>query len=101
MDNNPYLKLDDPFEKQRNQIGEVQRETIEFQRLCYEVFFANKDGERLLEILTERYLLSALFSPTQSNASELALYFEGFKSAIRGLYEQGLIHKKRSNGGMI
>lgn len=99
MDNNPYLKVEDPFEKQREQIQSVKDQAIEFQRLCFEVFFVNQDGKHLLRLLQERYLHPALFSPTHQNASQLALYFEGFKEAIRGLEAQGLIHKKRINGG--
>jgi hypothetical protein len=99
MDNhNPFLKVNDPFEPQREQQDKVKKELIEFQRLCFEVFHMHKDGIKLYELIKERYITRSLFAPTQPNASELALYYEGFKEALRGLWNQGRTHQMRING---
>jgi hypothetical protein len=98
LHNNPYLQQVDPFQDQKAKQDKVNKETIEFQRLCFEVFHANNDGKALWEHIKERYLLRALFAPTHLKASELALYYEGFKEALRGLWAQGDIHLRRING---
>ncbi len=96
--NNPFFKVDDVFKDQRKQLKDVEKEAIEFQRLCFETFHMNKDGLALYEIIKERYLFRALFAPTMPNPSELSLYYEGFKEALRGLWTQGDIHRRRING---
>ena len=95
---NPFLEVQDPFEHQRKKQKDVEREAIEFQRLCFEVFHMNADGKKLYELIKERYIIRGLFSPTHDNATSLALYYEGFKEAFRGLWNQGLVHLKRING---
>jgi len=98
ISDNPFLRVLDPFESQRKQQQQVKDEMIEFQRLCFETFHMFKDGKSLYDLIKERYLLRALFSPADKNANELALYYEGFKEAFRGLWTQGDIHRRRING---
>jgi hypothetical protein len=98
VSHNPLLQIPDPYEEQRAKQDKLNKEAIEFQRLCFEVFHMNKDGKALWELIKERYLLRALFAPTHLKSSELALYYEGFKEALRGLWAQGDIHLRRING---
>lgn len=96
---NPYLNFEDPFDAQKKQLEEIQKEQMEFERLCFEVFHMNAQGKQLYELIKERYLDRSLFAPTHANAPELALYYEGFKEAFRGVYTLGLKHLKRINAG--
>jgi hypothetical protein len=99
--NNPLLQLNDPFEPQREQLQKVQDEAIELQRLCYEVFHMQKDGVKLYEMLTKKYLMTTQWAPNHPQATNLALYWEGFKEGIRGLHDQGSVHKNRiAHGGV-
>ncbi len=68
---------------------------LEYQRLCYEAFLSNKDGLALLEQFKTRYHCMPLFTPMHPNAEKLALFFEGFKEAFRGLEHAAKTHQKR------
>ena len=97
MAHNPFLQVPDPFEDQRKQQNEVKEEAIEFQRLCFEVFHMNNDGKALYEHIEKKFLLRALFAPSHPQSQNLALYWEGFKEALRGLWAQGNMHRRRIN----
>lgn len=100
MDHNPLIQLPpNPFQFQHEQQQKVRDEAIELQRLCYEVFHMSDTGKKLYTMLQDKYVIPARFSPHENNASNLALYWEGFKEAIRGLHDQGLLHAKRVNEG--
>lgn len=95
---NPFLIYDeDPFEHAKDEVTKVQNESIEFQRLCFTVFHQSEDGKKLYEMLKAQYLLQAKWSPTDPTAATQAIYWEGFRECIRGLYNMGLIHLKRVN----
>ena len=68
---------------------------IEMQKLCFEVFMRSPEGQKLYIMILENYLIPAMFSPEHPHASNLALYFEGFKEAFRGLMNMAKIHKQR------
>lgn len=91
---NHLITPDEPeaFKVYRELNEKNAREIEEMQRLCCEIFISNPSGKRLYEILTEKYLLPAKFSPIDNNAVNLAFYWEGFKAAIRGLKEHALAH---------
>ena len=77
---------------------EASKMQLEFQRLCWELFHVNPQGKRFMEILKERYLMQPLFKPTDPQCKELALFWEGFKEAIRGFNNFGLQHQQYVNG---
>lgn len=95
--NNPFLQVNDPYQEQRKQQDEVKKEAIEFQRLCFEVFHMNKNGKELYSHIERKFLLQSQFAPSHPQAANLALYWEGFKEAMRGLWAQGDMHRKRIN----
>lgn len=97
--NNPYLQIQDPFEDQRKQLDEVKQKQIEFQRLCFEIFHMSDDGKKLYEMIKEMYIIPARYAPSDPVAPTLAIYWEGFKEAMRGLWNQGKVHKDRVNNG--
>ena len=99
MDNPLIAPPQDPFEPQRQQQEKIRQEAIELQRLCYEVFHMSDHGKKLYNILQSKYVIPAQYAPSHPAASQLALYWEGFKEAIRGLHDQGLLHAKRVNEG--
>ena len=95
---NPYLKIDNPYEGVKNVRDEMNKEQLELMRLCHEVFHVEPKGKELMKIFRERYLSAALFRPDHPQCKELALYWEGFREAIRGFYNLGLQHQQYING---
>ena len=87
--------LDDPYKNSRKNQEESEKAILEIQRLCYETFHAFPDGKRLYEFLRDKYLMSACFNPNDPKAEQLAMYWEGFRECIRGIYQLGNIHAKR------
>ena len=85
--NGHELGIEDKF-KQSN-------DDLEYERLCYEAFMANTDGQALLEQFKKRYHCMPLFTPMHPNAANLALFFEGFKEAFRGLEHAARTHQLR------
>jgi hypothetical protein len=96
---NPFLEVNDPFAKQRQIIQKHQEEVIEFQRLCFEIFHMSDMGKKLYDMMLKKYIIPSRFVPTDPQASNQALYWEGFKEGMRGLWDQGLMHQKRINEG--
>ncbi len=105
MDNsnkpNPILDQlsEDPFQYQRKQVDDAKAELIDLQRRCFEIFHMLKDGRELYDILLRKFIIPAKFAPSDRNAAKLALYWEGFKEAMRGLHDMGAVHAKRINEG--
>lgn len=96
---NPYLQIQDPFENQRKQLDEVKEKQIELQRLLYEIFHMSDNGKKAYQMLLDLYIIPARFAPSDPSAPTLAIYWEGFKEAMRGLWNQGKIHSDRVNKG--
>jgi len=101
VEHNPILERmsEDPFAPQKQQLDAVKQETIQFQRLCYEIFHMSDNGKKLYEMILKKYIIPAKFAPSHPEAANLALYWEGFKEAMRGLYDQGNVHAGRVNNG--
>lgn len=89
---NPYLDTQNPYTEYERKDDGASKSQLEFQRLCYEVFLVEPSGKRLMEILKERYVMQACFSPTHPQATQLAMFWEGFKEAIRTLQNYGVQH---------
>jgi hypothetical protein len=96
---NPLITQDEPevLKQFKNWNQETSKDTFEVQRLCYEVFIVSANGKKLYEMMQDKYLLPAKFSPSDPNANQLSMYWEGFRAAIRGLKDNALIHMKRSS----
>ena len=96
MNNNPYLlPLPDPYSDQKRAKEEADLHLIEFQRLCYEVFLCSADGKALVEKLKERYLIASQLDLNHPNAQYVAIWWDGFREAIRKLIGNGHIHHER------
>jgi hypothetical protein len=92
---------EDPFAPQKLQQEAAKQEAIQFQRLCYEIFHMSDNGKKLYDMILKKYIIPAKFAPSHPNADHLALYWEGFKEAMRGLWDQGNVHATRVNNGEI
>ena len=101
LDNPLLMPPKDPFENQRALQDKIRAEAIELQRLCYEVFHMTDNGKKLYAIILKQFIMPAHFSPADNNAATLALYWEGFKTAMKGLHDNGELHAKRiTQGGL-
>ena len=95
---NPHMSVENPIEERKKALDEFYKNHPELQevdRLCYEVFFINKDGAKLLSILNEQYLQQPLIDPSSPSASTLAIYWSGFTDCIKNFKTRYDSHKKR------
>ncbi len=98
LSDNPFLKIDNPYEDASGAQEKASLKATEFGRLCYSVFHEYEDGKRLWEFLKENYLMQQQVDPTQDNAQQLSLWWDGFKASLLGMYNMGLMHIKKTNG---
>ncbi len=96
---NPLITPEEPevLKQFKQWSQETSKDTFELQRLCYEVFIVSANGKKLYELLQEKHLIPAKFAPNDPYAPTLAMYWEGFKAAIRGLRDNGIVHMKRGS----
>jgi len=99
LSDNPFLKIDEPHKPSAAQ-QEATLKALEFHRLCYSTFHVFEDGKKLWEFIKDVYLMQQHVDPTQSNAKDLALWWDGFKSGLLGLHNMGLMHIKKANGAV-
>lgn len=96
MKDNPYIDAESPFDGYTDSINELrnQRKFIEFDRLCNAVL-TTPDGKLLVEELQKRYLMPGFVNPASSQATNIALYYEGFKAAFRLIIDCSNAHDER------
>ena len=97
-EDNPYLNLANIYDTHKVQNPEQYGPGQEVNRLCYELFHVDERGKKLWELWSNRYLMQSVFSPQAPNAKDLALWWEGFREAIRGMYNLGQQHIKYMDG---
>jgi hypothetical protein len=95
---NPYLSLANIYDTHKVQHPERHGPDQEVSRLCYELFHVDERGRKLFEAWRDRYLMKAVFDPQAINARDLALWWEGFREAIRGMHNLGQQHIEYMNG---
>ena len=95
---NPYLSLANIYDTHKVQHPEKHGPDQEIARLCYELFHVDERGKKLWEVWSARYLMKAVFNPQAPNARDLALWWEGFREAIRGMHNLGEQHIEYMNG---
>ncbi len=93
---NPFLEQEDYYQGYQKKIDELKHrpEFVELDKLCYLVF-STEDGKKLLDEITERYLLPGFVNPSMVNAADASLYYEGFKEAYRLIRGCVKAHKQR------
>lgn len=101
LEDNPFLQPQpNPFDAKIVALSKLQEKQIQLERLCFEIFIMSTDGKMLADILRDRYILPSHFTPTDQNSEKLALWWDGFRTAIRGLtIENGLKHQQRIEQG--
>ena len=101
LDKNPYLQPPpDPFQYVKDQQKALQKEQVEMERLCFEYFIMSDQGKKMADLLLEKFILPSHFAPNDQNADKLAIWWDGFKSALRGLsITNGRNHQKRIQQG--
>jgi hypothetical protein len=93
---NPYLKVENPYEEyEKSQANNLKnkhsQDMLKVQRLCYQVFNTD-DGKELYKELESKFLLQSLYNPIQPEASNLAMYWEGFRDCIRSIKQMCDMH---------
>lgn len=93
---NPYLQPENYFEGYQKKIEELKQrpDLVQLDMLCYLVF-STDDGKKLLNELTERYLLPGFVNPGLPDPGQAALYYEGFKEGFRLIRGSIKAHEQR------
>ncbi len=101
MNNNPFLQplTPDPFEDKRHHEQQLREIEIEFQRLHYEIFMMSPEGKKLYNMLHHKFVIPSHLNPRDPQASTMAIWWDGFRTAIRGLHEQAEKHSMRVKSG--
>ena len=94
---NPFLKVENPYEDYEKSVAnnlksKHSQDMMKVQRLCYQVFECTDDGKQLYKELEAKFLLQSLYNPIQPEASNLALYWEGFRDCIRSIKQMCEMH---------
>lgn len=98
---NPLLEPED-YGAQYRQSAEALKnhpQIVEIDRLCYEIFEMNTHGKRLMEILTERYLLTVAGTPGSPTYPQECMWSEGVRYAYLLLRNSAKQHKQRIEAG--
>ena len=74
-------------------------EIIEFDKLCFELFEANEQGKRFLELCKERYLIHPMSDKSKPSFTVDLIWDEGFKTFIRMLIQHVRTHQQRIMAG--
>ncbi len=94
---NPLLKQEDYAAQYNESIQKLknQPEIIEFDKICYELFFANEMGKKFMEIIMERYLLRPSGDKNSPNYGQIVIWGEGFKEAFLVIRASARSHEQR------
>ena len=101
IEENPILKSEDYFKQYNEQINNLKNrpEVIELDKLCFELFEANEQGRKFLQLITERYLIPPLAMRSTATYQIDVIWGEGFKEAFRMLKAHVASHQQRIAAG--
>lgn len=93
---NPFLEQENYYEGYQASINKLKNnpEIVEIEKLCYLVF-RTEDGKKLIDEITERYIIPGFVNPVVPHASNAALFYEGFKEAFRMIKNSIKSHEQR------
>lgn len=97
MEGNPLLEPENYFKGYESSVEQLKNnpELFELDRLCYEVLEAQEAGRKLLELLTNRFLLAPTSSPGSPSFSNDVKFGEGLRYAFLLLRNSIKAHKQR------
>lgn len=92
-----YRQTEDYWKNYQKSVDELKNnpEVVELDKLCYHVFKASKDGEKLLETFENRFVKPSLVQPNAQNYQTLLTFYEGFKEAFRMIKNSIESHEQR------
>lgn len=100
IEDNPFLKTEDPYAEMKAKASEVPQELLEVQRMCYEVHTANPTGAHLRKTLIENFMTSTMINVHNLPADPwfIAAYEMGLKKGVAMCWEHADMHAKRIAG---
>lgn len=98
---NPILQQENFYSGYQKSIEDLKNspESIEFDKLCYEIFEMNAQGKRFLELVKERYVVPAIVSRGTPTYQIDVIWAEGFKEFPRLCLSAIHAHKQRIIAG--
>jgi hypothetical protein len=97
LKDNPLLKQENYAAQYEESIKKLRNhpETIEFDKICYELFIASEMGRKFMEIVMERYLLRPSGDKNSPNYGNIVIWGEGFKEAFLVIRAAAKSHEQR------
>lgn len=101
QEQNHILQQEDYSKGYQEKIEDLKNQPaiIEFDKLCFELFEANEQGKRFLEICKERYLIHPMSQKDTPSFTVDLIWDEGFKTFIRMLINHIRTHQQRIVAG--
>jgi hypothetical protein len=101
LSDNPYLKENNPYEdyaksQQANLQSKHAQEVMKLQKDCY-MMMQTPEAQECFKGLTARFMLQTLYNPIQAGVEHVALYWEGFRDAIRTVGQMSDMHAQMIN----
>lgn len=96
---NPYIEQENYFEGYNESIerNKNNADTVEFDKLCFEVFMNTDLGKRLMTIMVDTYLMKSFAYPNDSSYQTKAVYFEGYRDCVRTFKNAATNYKQRKD----
>lgn len=102
LEDNPFLKNEDPYAAQKEAQREIPKDVLECMRLCYEVHTANPTGAHLRKYLTENFMIRSMTDMgilnLPENAGLIALYEIAFKKGVSMCWDYADMHARHIAG---
>jgi len=94
---NPLIQPEDFLFGYRQKIDALKNNPalFEFDKLCYELFKMNPQGQRFMELVHDRYLIPSLADRSSANYAYMAIWADGFKDAYRMILQSINSHDQR------
>lgn len=97
LEKNPLIEPYDYWRGYQESINKLKNDpkSIEFDKICYEIFECTDAGRKLMEIIIDRYLMPSLVHGDNKNYANACIWSEGFKAAFRILLASKNSHHQR------
>jgi hypothetical protein len=94
---NPLIEPYDHFKGYQKSIEKLKNnpEYVEFDKMCYELFYLNETGTHFMEFVLETYLLPSLVPKGTPDYAMASVWAEWFKEAFRMIRHGVVSHLQR------
>jgi hypothetical protein len=101
ISNNPLLQREDYTAGYKASVEALKNhpELVSFEKMCYEVFYMNEFGKKLMEHLEENFLMRPAAATEHPNFKDLCIWKDGINYIILNLRNSAKSHEQRIKAG--